>query len=158
LNRTGVAEVLAEAGFPRLPVRPPAERGAPYRDHPRRAELIDFADLPDRIDTKMAGLLLAIPDLVALDLPTLAVHAGHRGTKALPAISYLLSLLALNLTGVRRVSHVDDLAAAPGAGLFAGLIALPKATALTTYSYRLTYARQAALLAALGKAMLAANL
>ena len=37
LNRTGVAEVLTEAGFPRLPVRPPAERGAPYRDHPRRA-------------------------------------------------------------------------------------------------------------------------
>jgi transposase len=37
LNRTGVAEVLAEAGFGRLPVRPPAERGAPYRDHPRRA-------------------------------------------------------------------------------------------------------------------------
>jgi transposase len=29
LNRTGVAQVLAEEGFPRLPVRPPAERGAP---------------------------------------------------------------------------------------------------------------------------------
>ena len=39
LNRTGVAEVINEAGFGRLPVRPPAERGAPYRDHPRRAEL-----------------------------------------------------------------------------------------------------------------------
>jgi len=34
LNRTGVAEILAEAGFPRLPVRPPAERSAPYRDTP----------------------------------------------------------------------------------------------------------------------------
>ena len=34
LNRTGVAEVLAEAGFPRLPVRPSAERGVPLRDHP----------------------------------------------------------------------------------------------------------------------------
>jgi len=158
LNRTGVAEVLAEAGFPRLPVRPPAERGAPYRDHPRRAEVIDFARLPDRIETKAAGLLLAIPELVALDLPALAGQAGYPGTKAIPAISYLLSLLALKLTGVRRVSHVDDLAADPGAGLFAGLVALPKATALTTFSYRLTHARQAALLAALGKAMLAANL
>jgi hypothetical protein len=158
LNRTGVAEVLAEAGFPRLPVRPPAERGAPYRDHPRRARVIDFAQLPDRIETKAAGLLLAIPELVALDLPALAAHAGYPGTKVIPAISYLLSLLALKLTGVRRVSHVDDLAADPGAGLFAGLAALPKATALTTYSYRLTHARQAALLAALGKAMLAENL
>jgi transposase len=158
LNRTGVAEVLTEAGFGRLPVRPPAERGAPYRDHPRRAAAIDFTQLPDRIETKAAGLLLAIPELVALDLPALAAHAGYPGTTAIPAVSYLLSLLALKLTGVRRVSHVDDLAADPGAGLFAGLVALPKATALTTYSYRLTHARQAALLAALGKAMLSANL
>jgi hypothetical protein len=37
-------------------------------------------------------------------------------------------------------------------------VALPKATALTTYSYRLDHARQTALLAGLGKAMLAADL
>jgi len=76
----------------------------------------------------------------------------------IPAVSYLLSLLALKLTGIRRVSHVDDLAADPGAGLFTGLCALPKATALTTYSYRLDHTRQAGMLAGLGKAMLAANL
>jgi len=158
LNRTGVAEVLTEAGFPRLPVRPPADRGAPYRDHPRRAEVMDFAELPDRAETKVAGLLLAVPELVALDLPALAAAAGYPGTAVIPAVSYLLSLLALKLTGIRRVSHVDDLAADAGAGLFAGLVALPKATALTTYSYRLEHSRQAALLAALGKAMLAENL
>ena len=49
----------------------------------------------------------------------------------------MLSLLALKLTSTRRVSHVYDIAADPGAALFAGLTALPKATALTTYSYRL---------------------
>jgi hypothetical protein len=76
----------------------------------------------------------------------------------IPAVSYLLSLLALKLVGIRRVSHVDDLAADVGAGLFAGLAALPKATALTTYSYRLDHTRQRALLAALGRAMLAADL
>lgn len=68
------------------------------------------------------------------------------------------SLLALKLVGIRRVCHVDDLAADPGAGLFAGLSALPKATALSTYSYRLGHQRQAGLLAALGKAMLGHNL
>ena len=73
-------------------------------------------------------------------------------------MNYLLSLLALKLTGIRRVSHVDDLAADPGAALFAGLTALPKTTALTTYSYRLDHTRQQRLLAALGKAMLAADL
>jgi transposase len=158
LNRTGVAEVLAEAGFPRLPVRPPAERGAPLRAHPRRAERLDFTALPARAETKVAGLLLVVPELVALDLPALVAAAGYPGTKAIPAVNYLLSLLALKLVGVRRVSHVDDLAADPGAGLFAGLVALPKTTALTTYSYRLDHTRQQAFLSALGKAMLAADL
>jgi Transposase DDE domain group 1 len=158
LNRTGVAEVLAEAGFPRLPVRPPGQRGAPYRDHPPRAQVIDLAALPARAETKLAGLLLAVPELVALDLPGLVATAGYPGTSVIPPVSYLLSLLALKLTGIRRVSHVDDLAADPGAALFAGLAALPKATALTTYSYRLDHTRQQALLTALGRAMLAANL
>ena len=73
-------------------------------------------------------------------------------------MSYVLSLLALKLTTTRRVSHVYDIAADPGAALFAGLTALPKATALTTYSYRLEHSRQAAFLAALDKAAIAAGL
>jgi transposase len=158
LNRTGVAEVLAEAGFPRLPVRPPAERGAPYRDHPRRAEVIDFSTFNGRFESKVAGLLLVVGELVTLDLPGLVTAAGYPGTSVIPATSYLLSLLALKLVGVRRVSHVDDLAADGGAGLFCGLVALPKATALTTYSYRLDHARQQSLLQGLGRAMLAADL
>jgi hypothetical protein len=60
--------------------------------------------------------------------------------------------------GLRRVSHVEDLAADPGAGLFAGLVSLPKATALTTYSYRLSHERQRRFLAALDHSMLAAGL
>jgi hypothetical protein len=113
--------------------------------------VIDFTDLPERAETKVAGLLLAVPELVALDLPALVAAAGHPGTSAIPALNYLLSLLALKLTGIRRVSHVDDLAADPGAGLIAGLVALPKTTALTTYSYRLDHPRQSRLLTGLGK-------
>jgi len=53
-------------------------------------------------------------------------------------VSYLLSLLALKLTATRRVSHIYNLAADPGAALFAGLVALlPKTIAPTTYAYRL---------------------
>lgn len=158
LNRTGVAEVINEAGLGRLPVRKAGESGPPFRDHPPRAGLLEVTELPARSTTKMAGLLLTLPDLVALDLPGMVAAAGYPGTTVIPALNYLLSLLALKLTGVRRVSHVDDLAADPGAALFAGLTALPKTTALTSYSYRLDHARQTALLTALGKAMIGANL
>lgn len=58
----------------------------------------------------------------------------------------------MKLTGTRRVSHVHDLAADPGAALFAGLTALPKTIALTTYSYRLQHAKQKKFLTALDKA------
>jgi transposase len=158
LNRTGVAEVLAEEGFERLWPRPHAERGLPRREPPERTGVLDFAQLPARAETKLAGLLLVIPDLIALDLPALVSAAGYPGTTVIPALSSILSLLALKLTGTRRVSHVEDCATDPAAALFAGLTSLPKATALTTYSYRLAHHKQAKFLSALDKASLAAGL
>lgn len=158
LNRTGVAEVLAAEGFARMWPRPHLERGLPRREVLPRATVIDFERWPERCETKLAGLLLAVPELVALDLPGMVKRAGYPGTAVIPAVSSVLSLLALKLVGLRRVSHVLDLAADPGAALFAGLVALPKATALTTYSYRLSHERQRKFLAALDAAMLAGGL
>ena len=106
----------------------------------------------------MAGLLLAIPDLVALDLPALVTVAGYPGTKTIPAASYLLSLLALKLTATRRVSHVDDLLTDPAPALLAGLSILPKKSALTDYSYRLSHDHQQRFLAALDRQMIGAGL
>jgi Transposase DDE domain group 1 len=158
LNRTGIAEVIAAEGLPRMWRRPDAERGGPAREIQARAEELDFSSLPERAETRLAGLLLAIPDLIALGVPDMVAAAGYPSTPKIPALSYVLSLLALKLTSTRRVSHVYDIAADPGAALFAGLTALPKATALTTYSYRLQHSRQAAFLAALDKAAIAAGL
>jgi hypothetical protein len=158
LNRTGVAEVLAAEGFPRLWPRPHAERGLPRRESQPRTKALDFAALPAHAPTRVAGLLLAIPDLVALDLPGMVAAAGYPGTTVIPAISYVLSLLAVKLTTTRRVSHVEDIATDAGAALFTGLTSLPKATALTTYSYRLDHARQQRFLTALDKASLTAGL
>ena len=158
LNRTGIAEVIAEQGLPRMWRRPDADRGGPAREVQARAEAADFTALPGLAETRLAGLFLAIPDLITLGVPDLVAAAGYPSTGKIPALSYLLSLLALKLTSTRRVSHVYDIAADPGAALFAGLTALPKATALTTYSYRLEHARQAAFLTALDKAAIAAGL
>ena len=158
LNRTSIAEVVAEAGFGRLWRRPEVLRGAPRRETLPRAGIIDFKALPERCQAKHAGLLLAVPDLVALDLPALVAAAGYPGTSVIPAVSYLLSLLALKLASIRRVSHVEDLALDPGAALLAGLSSLPKTAALHSYSYRLSHQRQQRFLAALDAAMVGAGL
>jgi transposase-like protein len=163
LNRTGVGQILAEEGFARLVrgAQPqvsinPATAG---RDTCLPAtKVIDFGELPDRAETTMAGLLLAIPDLLALDLPALTAAAGYPGTRVVPATSWILALLALKLTGTRRVSHVDDLLCDPAGALFAGLAVLPKKTALTDYSYRLTHEHQRRFLTALDTRMIGAGL
>ena len=163
LNRTSVAEILAEEGFGRLLRRPQPEASVspatPGRDtNLPTAKILDFSSWPERLDTTRAGLLLAVPDLVALDLPALAAAAGYPGTRVIPAISWLLSLLALKLTRTRRVSHVDDLLSDPAAALFSGLAVLPKKSSLTAYSYRLSHGHQQKFLAALDKQMIAGGL
>jgi transposase-like protein len=163
LNRTGVGQILAEEGFGRLLRHPEPEASSSPATTGRdtrlpRARVIDFASFPAAASTRLAGLLLAVPDLVALDLPALARAAGYPGTKVIPAVSWLLSLLALKLTATRRVSHVDDLLDDPASALFAGLAVLPKKSALTEYSYRLSHEHQRSFLAALDQKMIGAGL
>jgi hypothetical protein len=163
LGRSAVSDILRGEGFGRL-VRGPAPEASTSPATSGRdtrlpaAAIIDFAALPTRAYTTMAGLLLAIPDLVALDLPALAAAAGYPGTRVIPAVSWLLSLLALKLAATRRVSHVDDLLTDPAPALLAGLSILPKKTALTDYSYRLSHDHQQKFLAALDRKMIASGL
>ena len=163
LNRTGVGQILAEEGFGRLLRHPEPEASispaTPGRDtRLPSAKVIDFTAFPATATTRLAGLLLAVPDLAALDLPALARAAGYPSTKVIPAVSWLLSLLALKLTATRRVSHVDDLLDDPASALFAGLAILPKKSALTDYSYRLSHDHQRAFLAALDQQMIGKGL
>lgn len=160
LNRTGVAEILTEEGFGRLLRHPEPEASinpaTPGRDTrlPRTGRL-DWDRWPATVETGKAGLLLLLPDLIEMDLPALVAKAGYPGTRVVPAVSWVLSLLALKLTRTRRVSHVDDLLLAdPAASLFAGLSVLPKKTALTDYSYRTSHQHQREFLAALDTAMI----
>jgi hypothetical protein len=76
LNRTSVGEILAEEGFGRLLRHPesmastsPATPGRNTR-LPRAARL-DFARWPATVETAKAGLLLLVPELIALDVPAL---------------------------------------------------------------------------------------
>ncbi len=163
LNRTSVGEILAEEGFARLlrhpePVASISPATAGRDTHLPRARVINFSSWPSRSESTRAGLCLALPDLVAMDLPGLVASAGYPGTSVIPATNYLLSLLALKLTRTRRASHVDDLLADPAAGLLAGMAHLPKKSALTDYSYRLSHDHQLAFLAGLDKKMISSGL
>ena len=163
LNRTGVGQILAEEGFGRLlrgsaPEASISPATAGRDTNLPRAGIIDFAAFPGRADTRLAGLLLTIPNLVTLDLPALVNAARYPGTAAIPPASRILSLLALKLTATRRVSHVDDLIGDPASALFAGLSVLPKKSALTDYSYRLSHDHQQRFLAALDQKMIGEGL
>lgn len=152
LNRTGVWEICRDEGFERLATRAPSERRPPMRERQPRTRTIAWPDRPVLDETSYAGLLLLVPALVELDLPAVVAAAGMPGTREVPALCSVLSLLALKMIGQRRVSHVDDVAVDAGLSIFAGLESLPKATALGTYSYRLSRTHSQRLLTALAAA------
>lgn len=156
LNRTGVWELLRDEGFDKLAPRPPSARGR-LRDDPPRAKLLDWPTQPVSVEADHAGVLLLAAGLAELDLPGAVAHAKLPGTREIPALNSVLSLLALKMIGRRRVSHVDDVATDPALAAFAGMDSLPKATALGSYSYRLERAHDAALLEALAPRMLATS-
>jgi len=136
-----VERVLAEEGFPRLPRRTRLKvgrtiKGAQVPEVSRAVSLADVAG--KRFDSAAAGVFLFAPFLTQLALPDIVQQAGLPGTEVIPASRYVLSLLALKLLGTERYAHVGDHSFDPGLGLFAGLNVLPKCTALSTYSYRLS--------------------
>jgi hypothetical protein len=135
-----VERVLAEEGFPKLPRRMQLKVGRTVKgaEVPERSEAISLASIDGQShDCAGAGVFLFAPFLARLDLAKAIASAGLPGTKVIPALSYVLSFLALKLLGTERYAHVGDHAFDPGLGLFAGLNVLPKCTALSTYSYSL---------------------
>jgi hypothetical protein len=88
LNRTGIAEVIAEAGLPRIWRRPEAMRGGPAgRTRPPRAralEATDLADLPADAPTRLAGLLLTLPDLSPWTCPPWSPRPATRAPATFP--------------------------------------------------------------------------
>jgi hypothetical protein len=98
--------------------------------------------------TKVAGLFLFLPQLLDLDLPHAIQHAGWPGSEQIPPLQAFLALLLPKLLGHRRISHISDLCADEGTGLWAGLNVLPKTTYATDYSYRTDRAMHERLVAA----------
>jgi hypothetical protein len=91
---------------------------------------------------------LFLPLLTHLGFDQLVQQAGYPGSRMVPAVSALLSLLVLKLLDKERHSHVNDFNFDEALGLFAGLNILPKKSFVTDYSYRTQRTHQEQLLAA----------
>jgi hypothetical protein len=93
-------------------------------------------------------VFLFLPLLARLRFDQLVSQAGYPGSQMVPAVSALLSLLALKLLDKERRSHISDFNFDEALGLFAGLNILPKKSYATDYSYRTERAQQQRLLSA----------
>ena len=135
-----IERVLAEEGYSRLPRRTRLKLGVTVKGAqvPEVAQQIRLGDVSHSpFDSEAAGIFLFAPLIEKLNLAKVVQEAGLPGTKAIPALSYFLSFLALKLLGTERYAHISEHAFDPGPGLFAQLNVLPKCTAISTYSYGL---------------------
>jgi hypothetical protein len=144
-----VWSILAAEGLERLPRRAASTRGVPApRLAPVKARALEEWPAGEQIACDHAGLLLLVPGIVELGLPELIAASGYPSTTALSSWHSLAALLLAKCARVARVSHSDILSDDRGLGLILGLTALPKATHLSSYSYRVKRASNEQLLAA----------
>lgn len=132
-----VERILVEEGFPKLPRRTQLKIGITVKGArvPEKSRTTALSD--QHFESDGAGVFLFAPFLQQLDIESVVKNARLPGTKTLPAMSYLLSFLALKLLGTERYAHVGEHSFDAGLGLFCGLNVMPKCTALSTYSYGL---------------------
>jgi hypothetical protein len=134
----GIALVLKEEGFARLPRRRDDERPTAVR--PEEGDVADVRqlDLSERhFRTKFGGLFLFLHYLTAIPFEKIVARAGFPGSAMVPAAHAMRALLALKLFGNARHSHVMSYVFDEGLALFAGLNVTPKRAFLTEYSCRI---------------------
>jgi hypothetical protein len=112
------------------------------------ADVREFVVEGRRFSTSCGGLFLFVPDLVRLDVDSLAKSARLPGSAMIPAGHALRAGLALKLWSIERKSHVMALVADEGLGLFCGLNVIPKKSYLSEYSSSSDHATTTQLLAA----------
>jgi hypothetical protein len=141
--------ILKAEGIERLQRRQPG--GPAPRLEPVRAKAIGAWPTGARWDCAHAGLYLLLPALAELGLDELIAAARYPGTKVLSSFHSLGSLLLLKASRRGRAANAFPLGADSGLGLTLGLVALPKATHLTSYSYRVRRSSNVALLEGLAR-------
>lgn len=133
-----IDRILRDEGFAPLPKRTYKEIGKTKQQAliSERSYQLDFNDIRHKkFDCDVAGIYLFIPFLLELELDNLIRQSSYPNTDQLSNLNYIYSILALKLMGKERLSQISDFGFDYGLGFFAGLNVLPKATAISTYSY-----------------------
>ncbi|MDA8071324.1 MAG: hypothetical protein M0Z40_11855 [Actinomycetota bacterium] len=129
-----VWSILHAEGIERLGRR--AGRGPAPRTDPVKARRLGDWPAGTSWPCDHAGLYLLVPAMVELGLDGLVSQARYPSTKVLSSFHSLGAHLLVKCSRRGRVANAFPLGADPGLGLLLGLSALPKATHLTSYSYR----------------------
>jgi transposase len=138
LSPAAVSMILKQEGFARLPRRGDDERLSGTRPEIAPVADVRHLDLARRqFKTRFGGLFLFLPYLCEIDLDQILGKAGFPGSRMVPAVHAIRSLLALKLFGNARHSHVMSEVLDEGLALFSGLNRIPKRSFLTEYSCRI---------------------
>ncbi|MGH8919013.1 MAG: hypothetical protein ACRD0H_11935, partial [Actinomycetes bacterium] len=140
--------ILHAEGLERLGRR---HSGPPPRLDAPKARAIGTWPTGACYDCDHAGLYVLLAALVELGVDDLVAAGDYPSTKVLSAFASVVSLLLLKCSRRGRAANAFPLGADPGLGLALGLTAIPKATHLTSYSYRVRRSSNVALLEALAR-------
>jgi hypothetical protein len=147
-------QILDAEGIPRLPRRDEGRRGPPARLDPvQAAALPGWPAAQTALGCDHAGLVLLFPAMAELGLHDLVRAAGYPSTRALSAWQSVGTLLLAKCARKARVHHVGSLTDDQGLAFVLGPTALPKATRLGTYSWRVRREANHKLLAGLVAAL-----
>ena len=147
-------QILDAEGIPRLPRRDEGRRGPPARlDAVKAAKLPGWPAEATGLGCDHAGLLLLFPAMAEVSLPGLVRAAGYPATRQLTAWQSVGSLLLAKCARKARVHHIGSLTDDAGLAFTLGLTALPKATHLGAYSWRVRREANRKLLAGLVAAL-----
>ncbi|MHB8191078.1 MAG: hypothetical protein ACYDHP_11815 [Ferrimicrobium sp.] len=149
VSAQSVWSILKAEGLERLERRGPG--GPAPRLGPLRARALPKWSTGITYYCDHAGLYLLLAAMAELGLDELVGAAHYPSTKVLSAFHSIGSLLVLKSSRRGRAANAFGLGADPGLGLALGLTAIPKATHLTSYSYRVRRSSNVALLEALSR-------
>src|SRR3990167_4167210 len=138
LSLDKINNILKYEGFATLPKRTHQERVSiqlPKKIIPPESVSWKYSDEIFSTE-RAAGVLIFLPLLQSLCIIKAIEDAHFPSTSQLGDVQMVLSFLSLKLMGNTRWSHDSVWSMDRVLGLFAGLNVLPKASTLTSYSYR----------------------